>query len=149
MNERHAVWPNLPRPLARKAATYVVADPDEIRHVPAPEDTKACRDYCHLPWLMHLPVGRPSAWCHMEWRHPTEAHSRCHYPRFEQSEVAMRYKLALRSRLAVHHGLSCTRAESGLLPRLPTVCIELSGYLKKALPAGGGPGYSAFTSHAR
>jgi hypothetical protein len=47
------------------------------------------------------------------------------------AELFLRHRLALGSYLLVHHGLLYTRVESRLLPRLPTLCIELSGYRSK------------------
>ncbi len=132
MNERHAVWPNLPWPFARMAATRVVADPDEIWRVLAPDDAKAYRDHCHLPWLMHLAVGRPGGWCYVVWKRTRlKGIVGAIILALSNPELFLRYRLALSSHLLVHHGLSYTRVESRLLPRLPTLCIELSGYRNK------------------
>jgi len=73
MNERQAIWPNLPRPFAAWAGVRVVSDP----------------------------------------------------------EAFLRYHGALGSHLLVHHGLLYTRVESRLLPRLPRLRVELSGYRNK------------------
>lgn len=132
MNERHAIWPNLPWPFARMAATRVVADPDEIGRVLASDDAKAYRDHCHLPWLMHFAVGRPGKWCYVVWKRTRlKGIVGAIILALSNPELFLRYRLALGSHLLVHHGLSYTRVESRLLPRLPTLCIELSGYRNK------------------
>jgi hypothetical protein len=132
MNERHAVWPNLPWLFTRMGSTRVVTDADEIGHVLAPQDAKAYRDHCHLPWLMHLAVGRPGAWCYVVWKRTRlKGLPGAIILALSNPELVLRYRLALGSHLLVHHGLSYTRVESRLLPRLPTLSIELSGYRNK------------------
>ena len=49
----------------------------------------------------------------------------------ERSELFLRYRAAFGSHLLVHHGLSYTRVEARLLPRLPVLRVELSGYRNK------------------
>ena len=132
MNERHAIWPNLPWPFARLAGMRVVTDPEQIGRLLAPDDAKAYRDHCHLPWLMHLAVGRPGAWCHVVWK-PTRLKgiTGAIILALSDPELFLRWRRALNSHLLVHHGLSYTRVESRLLPRLPALRIELSGYRNK------------------
>jgi hypothetical protein len=132
MNERHAVWPNLPWPLVRQGAIRVVSDPAQIRRLLAPDDAKAYRDHCHLPWLRHLAVGLADAWCYVVWK-PTRLKgiTGASIIALSDPQRFLRYRQALGSHLLVHHGLSYTRVESRFLPRLPMLCIELSGYRSK------------------
>jgi hypothetical protein len=132
MNERHAIGPNLPWPFARLGGIRVETDPEQIGRLLAPDAAKAYRDHRHLPWLRHLAVGRADAWCHVVWKRTRlKGITGAFIIALSQPELFLRYRLALGSYLLVHHGLSYTRVESRLLPRLPTLCIELSGYRNK------------------
>src|ERR1700675_4520861 len=68
MNGRHVVWPNFPWPFSRLGGTRVIADPGRIGAVLAAASAKAFRDHRHLPWLRHVAVGRPGAFCHVVWK---------------------------------------------------------------------------------
>ncbi|HWZ71931.1 MAG TPA: hypothetical protein VN326_10720 [Casimicrobiaceae bacterium] len=132
MNERHAIWPNLPWPLVRLGGTRVLGDPAEIGRLLAPDDAKAYRDHCHLPWLRHLAVGLTDAWCYVVWKRTRlKGITGAMIIALSDAELFLRYRLALDSYLLVHYGLLYTRVESRLLPRLPTLGIELSGYRSK------------------
>jgi hypothetical protein len=132
MNERHAIWPNLPWPLVRLGGIRVLSDPAEIGRLLAPDDAKAYRDHRHLPWLRHLAVGLTDAWCYVVWKRTRlKGITGAIIIALSDAELFLRYRMALGSYLLVHHGLLYTRVESRLLPRLPTLCIELSGYRSK------------------
>jgi hypothetical protein len=132
MNERHAIWPNLPWPLVRLGGIRVLSDPAQIGRLLAPDDAKAYRDHCHLPWLRHLAVGLTDAWCYVVWKRTRlKGITGAIIIALSDAELFLRYRMALSSYLLVHHGLLYTRVESRLLPRLPTLCIELSGYRGK------------------
>jgi len=132
MNERHAIWPNLPWPLVRLGGIRVLSDPAQIGRLLAPDDAKAYRDHCHLPWLRHLAVGLTDAWCYVVWKRTRlKGITGAIIIALSDAELFLRYRLSLSSYLLVHHGLLYTRVESRLLPRLPTLGIELSGYRSK------------------
>jgi hypothetical protein len=132
MNERHAIWPNPPWPFARLAGVRVVTDPEQIGRLLAPDDAKAYRDHCHLPWLRHMAVGRKGAWCYVVWKRTRlKGITGASILALSNPELFLRYRRPLGSYLLLHHGLSYTRVESRLLPRLPKLCIELSGYRNK------------------
>jgi hypothetical protein len=132
MNERHAIWPNLPWPLVRLGGTRVLSDSAQIGRLLAPNDAKTYRDHCHLPWLRHLAVGMTDAWCYVVWKRTRlKGITGAIIIALSDAELFLRYQMALGSYLLVHHGLLYTRVESRLLPRLPTLCIELSGYRSK------------------
>ena len=132
MNERHAIWPNLPWPFVQPGAIRVATDPEQIAQLLAPDDAKAYRDHCHLPWLRHLAVGLTDAWCYVVWKRTRlKGITGAIIIALSDPELFLRGQLALGSHLLVHHGLSYTRVESRLLPRLPTLSIELSGYRNK------------------
>lgn len=132
MNERHVVWPNLPWPLARLSGIRVIADLDRIGEVLAPEDAKVFRDHRHLPWLRHLAVGRPGAWCHIVWRRTRlKDVSGAMILAFSNPELFLRYRLVIASHLLLRHALPYTRVEARLLPRVPKPSIEFSGYRNK------------------
>lgn len=132
MNERHAIWPNLPWPLVRLGGIRVLSDPAQIGRLLAPDDAKAYRDHRHLPWLRHLAVGLTDAWCYVVWKRTRlKGITGAIIIALSDAELFLRYRMTLGSYLLVHHGLLYTRVESRLLPRLPTLCIELSGYRSK------------------
>ena len=132
MNERHAIWPNLPWPLVRLGGIRVLSDPAQIGRLLGPDDAKTYRDHRHLPWLRHLAVGMTDAWCYVVWKRTRlKGITGAIIIALSDAELFLRYRMALGSYLLVHHGLLYTRVESRLLPRLPTLCIELSGYRSK------------------
>jgi hypothetical protein len=132
MNERQAIWPNLPWPFAGFAGVRVVTDPEQIGRLLAPNDAKAYRDHCHLPWLAHVAVGRTGAWCYVVWKRTRlKGITGASILALSNPELFLRYRPALSSHLLLRRGLSYTRVESRLLPRLPALCIELSGYRNK------------------
>ena len=132
MNERQAIWPNLPRPFAAWAGARVVSDPEEISRVLTVDDARAYRDHRHLPWLEHLAVGRMDAWCYVVWKRTRiRGVVGARILALSDPEAFLRYHGALGSHLLVHHGLLYTRVESRLLPRLPRLRVELSGYRNK------------------
>ena len=132
MNERHALWPNVPWPFARLAGVRVITDPTRIGRVLAAEDAKAYRDHRHLPWLSHAAVGSSGAWCYVVWKRTRlKGITGASILALSDAELFLRYRIALGSHLLVHHGLSYTRVESRLLPRLPALRVELSGYRNK------------------
>jgi len=132
MNEQQAIWPNLPRPFAAWAGARVVSDPEEISRVLTVDDARAYRDHRHLPWLEHLAVGRMDAWCYVVWKRTRiRGVVGARILALSDPEAFLRYHGALGSHLLVHHGLLYTRVESRLLPRLPRLRVELSGYRNK------------------
>jgi hypothetical protein len=132
MNERHAVWPNLPWPSGRLAGVRVFTEPERIGQVLEPDDVKAYHDHRHLPWLRHLAVGHGNAWCHIVWK-PTRLKDvrGAMILAFSDPTLFLRYRLALGNHLLLRHGLPYTRVESRLLPRVPRPSIELAGYRNK------------------
>jgi hypothetical protein len=132
MNERHAIWPNLPWPFAWLAGIRVVTDAEQMGRLLAADDAKAFRDHCHLPWLSHMAVGRAGAWCYVVWKRTRlRGITGAIIIALSDPDLFLRYRCALSSHLLVHHGLWYTRVESRLLQRLPTLCIEMSGYRNK------------------
>jgi len=131
MNERHAVWPNLPWPFSRLSGVSVITELDAIEEVLAPGDAKVFHDHRNLPWLRHIAVGRPGAYCHVVWK-PNRLKG---VPggmvlAFSDAELFLRYRLAIGSHL-LRHGCFYTRVESRLLPRLPMISRELAGFRNK------------------
>jgi hypothetical protein len=132
MNERQAVWPNVPGPFGRLAAVRVITVPERIESLLAPDDAKAYRDHRHLPWLGHMAVGRPGAWCYVVWKRTRlKGITGALVLAASDAEQFLRCRWALGSHLLLRHGLPYTRVESRLLPRVPKACIELSGYRSK------------------
>ena len=132
MDERHVVWPNVPWPFARLAGIRVIADPDRIGEVLSPDDAKVFRDHRHLPWLGHMAVGRPGAWCHIVWRRTRlKDVSGGMILAFSDAQLFLRYRWAVSSHLLLRHALLYTRVEARLLPRVPKPSIELAGYRNK------------------
>lgn len=132
MNERHAVWPNVPWPFARLTGVRAIDDPDRIGEVLAPEDARVFRDHRHLPWLGHLAVGRPGAWCHIVWRRTRlKSVTGGMILSFSNADMFLRYRWAVGSYLLLRHALPFTRVESRLLPRVPRPALELAGYRNK------------------
>jgi hypothetical protein len=132
MNERHAVWPNLPWPRALATGVRVVADPERIAQLLAPGDAIAYRDHRHLPWLRHLAVGKDGAYCHVVWKpRRLKGISGAMILAISDAELFLRYRYAVGSHLLLRNGLPYTRVESRLLPHVPRGCIELAGYRNK------------------
>jgi hypothetical protein len=132
MTERQVVWPNLPWPFARLAGVRVTADAEQFERLLAPDDAKAYRDHRHLPWLEHLVVGSPDAWCYVVWKRTRlKGITGAFVLALSDPEVFLRCRWALGTRLLLRHGLPFTRVECRLLPRVPRPCIELSGYRSK------------------
>lgn len=132
MDERHYVWPNLPAPLARLRGVRVVADPQRIGGLLAPEDAKAFDDHRHLPWLHHLAVGRAGTWCHVVWRTTRLKHvSGAMVLAVSDAGLFLRHRAAVASHLLLAHGLPYTRVEARLLPQRPRAALELAGYRQK------------------
>jgi hypothetical protein len=132
MNERHTVWPNPPWPFSRLRGVRVASEPAQIERLLAPDDAKAYRDHRHLPWLNHLAVGKADSWCYVVWKRTRlKGITGARVIAASDAQLLLRYRHALGSYLLVHNGLSYTRVESRLLPRVPALCIELSGYRNK------------------
>jgi hypothetical protein len=131
MDERHVVWPNPPRPFA-PGGVRVIADADRIEAALGPDDARAFRDHRHLPWLRHLAVGKPGAWCYVVWRSTRLKNVRgAMVLAFSDGESFLRCRWAVGSHLLLRHGLPYTRVEARLLPRVPKPSIELAGYRNK------------------
>jgi len=132
MDERQAIWPNLPWPLSRLAGIRIIADPRYIERVLLGDDAKAYRDHCHLPWLGHLVAGRPGEWCYVVWKRTRlKGLPGASVLALSEPERFLRYRWALGSYLLLHHGLPYTRIEYRLLPRIPGPRFELAGYRNK------------------
>jgi hypothetical protein len=132
MNERQAVWPNVPWPFARRSGIRVIADARKFERLLAPQDVKAYRDHRHLPWLEHLVVGSPGACCYVVWKRTRlKRIAGAFVLALSDAETFLRCRWALGSHLLLRHGLPFTRVECRLLPRVPRLCIELSGYRNK------------------
>lgn len=132
MNERHAVWPNLPWPFSGLSGVRVITDLDAIEAVLAGEDAKVFRDHRHLPWLRHMAVGQPGAYCHLVWKpNQLKGLPGAIVLAFSDPELFLRYRQAIGSHLLLRHGRLYTRVESRLLPRLPMISRELAGFRNK------------------
>ena len=132
MDERQAIWPNLPWPFGALRGVRIVTDPGGIAAMLNADDARAYHDHQHLPWLKHAAAGRPGESCYVVWK-PTRWKG---LPgvlilAVGDPELFLRHRAALGSYLLVRHGLSYTRIESRLLPRLPRFRFEQSGYRSK------------------
>jgi hypothetical protein len=131
MNERQVVWPNIPWPPAQRGGVRVVTAPDAIGRVLAPADAKVLGDHRHLPWLRHVAVGRPGAFCHVVWkRNRLKGIPGAWVLAFSDPELFLRYRLALAAHL-LSRGRLYSRVESRLLPRVPKLSKELAGFRRK------------------
>jgi len=132
MNERHAVFPNVPWPFSLLAGVRVITDADEIEQVLSPEERRAYIDHRHLPWLNHLAVGRRGAYCHVVYKTTRlKGVPGAFVLVASDPQLFLSYRFALGSHLLFRHGLLFTRMESRLLPTVPRPGIELSGYRNK------------------
>lgn len=131
MNERHALWPNLPWPFAGLCGVRVLTDYDAIEQALTPADAKVFHDHRHLPWLRHLAAGKPGAYCHIAWKpNKLKGVQGAMILGFSDPELFLAYRHTLGSHL-LQNGCFYTRVESRLLPRLPLVSHELAGYRNK------------------
>jgi hypothetical protein len=69
LDERQVVVLNLPWPGLDGMRT--VSDPDAIAACLADEALKVYVDHRAFPWLRHVLVGRPGAWCHVIYKRRT------------------------------------------------------------------------------
>jgi len=131
MNERQAVWPNVPWPFARLGGVRVVTAPDAIERALSPADAKVFRDHRHLTWLRHVALGRPGAFCHVVWKpNRLKGVPGAMVLAFSDPELFLRYRLPLAGHL-LGRGNLYTRVESRLLPRVPKPSKELAGFRNK------------------
>jgi hypothetical protein len=131
MNERQAVWPNLPWPFARLGGVRAVTGLDELERVLAPADAKVLRDHLQFPWLRHVAVGRPGAFCHVVWKpNRLKGLAGAWVLAFSDPDLFLRYRLALAGYL-LSRGRLYSRVESRLLPRVPKPSKELAGFRRK------------------
>jgi hypothetical protein len=131
MNERQVVWPNVPWPFARLGGVRVIARLDRIESVLAPADAKVFCDHRQIPWLRHVAVGRPGAFCHVVWKpNRLKGVRGAMVLAFSDPEQFLRYRLPLAGHL-LWQGCLYTRVESRLLPRMPSPSTELVGYRNK------------------
>ena len=133
MNERQAIWANLPWPFATLAGVRIVVDAAAFARVLGPEDAKAYHDHRHLPWLEHAALGSSAGrWCYVVWkRTQLKGVAGAFVLALSDAEAFLRCRWAFGSHLLLRHGLAFTRVECRLLPRVPRFCIELSGYRSK------------------
>lgn len=66
LDGRTAVMPNLPWP--GLSGARVLTAPEHIEAVLEGEALRAYRDHAGLPWLRHVVIGRPGAWCHVIYK---------------------------------------------------------------------------------
>ena len=131
MNERHAVWPNIPWPFSRLSGVRVITELDDIEQALGAEDAKVFRDHRYLPWLRHAAVGRPGAYCHIVWKpNRLKGVPGAMILAFSDAGLFLRYRCAIGSHL-LGQGCLYTRVESRLLPRLPKLVRELAGFHNK------------------
>jgi len=128
MNERHALWPNVPWPASPLGRVKILTDLDRIEEVLPLDDVKVLRDHRHLPWLRHVAVGERDSFCHIIWKPDRlKGIAGAMVLAVSNPEVFLRNKPAL-SRHLLWRGCLYTRIESRLLPRLPPRVKELAGY---------------------
>ena len=132
MDERQAIWPNLPWPFAALAGTRITTDPRRIAEALSPDDAHAYEDHRHLPWLAHAALGTRQTSCYVVWKRTAwKGVQGARILALSDPELFLCHQIAFGSHLLVRHGLSYTRIEARLLPRLPRWCIEQTGYRQK------------------
>ncbi len=131
MDERHAVWPNLPWPFSRLGGVRVIADPDGIEAALAPADARVYRDHRHLPWLRHAAVGRPGHFCHVVWKpNRLKGVAGAWILAFSDANLFLAHRVALSAHL-LGRGCLYSRVECRLLPRVPAPSKVLAGFRSK------------------
>ena len=154
MNERHAIWPNLPWPLVRLGGIRVLSDPAQIGRLLGPDDAKTYRDHRHLPWLRHLAVGMTDAWCYVVWKRTRlKGHHGCHHHRSERCRVVpalpdgARQLPAGAPRSVVYTcGIQVVAAAAGAMHRIVRVSQQS---LQERYPDRGGHEQSVFRNWLR
>lgn len=132
MNERHAVWPNLPWPFALVAGVRTVTASNMIEQVLSPADLRAYQDHRQLPWLNHLAIGRPGDYCHVIYKtNRLKGLPGAFVLSFSDPGQFLKYRNALGNHLLFKKGLVYTRVESRLLPGVPSTGIEIAGFRNK------------------
>ena len=131
MNERQVVWPNVPWPFARPGRVRVIVDYNAIEQVLSRAEAKVFNDHRHLPWLRHVALGRPGAFCHVVWKpNRLKGVPGAMVLAFSDAELFLRHRFPLAGHL-LRRGNLYTRVESRLLPRVPTPSRELTGFRNK------------------
>jgi hypothetical protein len=132
MNERQALWPNLPFTLGPLGRATAVAGPSVIEQVLSPEDVKIYFDHRDLSWLSHLALGRPGDYCYVVYKKDRlKGLPGARVLAVSDPERFIQYRWVLGGHLLLRRGLLYTRIESRLLHRVPTLGIELAGYRSK------------------
>jgi hypothetical protein len=131
MNERQVVWANFPWPVAGLRSVRMIIEHDAIERALSPADAKVFNDHRHLPWLRHVALGRPGAFCHAVWKPDRlKGVSGARVLAFSDAELFLRHRFVLAGHL-LRHGNLYTRVESRLLPRVPKPSKELTGFRSK------------------
>ena len=131
MNERQAIWPNIPWPLARFGRVRTIIELDVIERVLSPTDAKVFHDHRSLPWLRNIAIGRPGAFCHVVWKPDRlKGVPGARVLAFSDPALFLRYRFPLAGHLLLRGNLY-TRVESRLLPRIPVPSKELAGFRNK------------------
>ena len=131
MNERQAVWPNLPGPFAALMGMQATDDPAQIERLLSAADAKVFRDHRQFPSLRHIAIGSAGAYCHVVWK-PTALKGvrGARVLAFSDGELFLKYRFAAGAHLLAR-GCLFTQVESRLLPRIPRGCHELAGFRNK------------------
>jgi hypothetical protein len=129
MDRRATAMPALP---SWTPGVRTVNDPDAIETALNPADAKVFRDHRHFPWLRHVAIGRPGAYCHIAIKTARMKRLPCADILYvSDPELFLRYRPTVSRYLLLHCHILSMRIESRLLPRLPKLSAQVDDYFLK------------------
>lgn len=129
LDGRVTVLPNLPW---RPPGVRDVTDPEAIARVLPADDARVYRDHRHFPWIRHVAIGRPGAFCHVAYKRGVLKHLPCAVVLHASDwDLFLRHRLALGGHFLLRHGMASTRVETRFLPRRPRPSAQVDGYHNK------------------
>lgn len=129
LNGARTVIPNTP---AFLPGVRVMSDPQAMGAVLPPEVRQVYSDHARFPWLYHVAVGKPGAFCYVVYKRKTlKGLPSAEVVAISDGGLFSRYLRAFGTHVLFRHGMATTRIESRLLPRRPLFAREVSGYRPK------------------
>jgi hypothetical protein len=122
------VLPNLP---GYRPGVRVLSDPDAIAATLEGDAARIYADHKGFPWLRHLAVGRPGAYCHVIYKPGTLKRLPSAFVlAVSDGELFLRYRASLGAHFLAR-GMVTTRVEARFLPRRPALAFQVTGFRDK------------------
>lgn len=129
LDASRTVIPNAP---GISPGVQVVTEPKKIHEALPPAAAQVYDDHVSFPWLLHVAVGKPGAFCYVIFkRKMLKGMPSAEVMGVSDGELFLRYHWAFGRHVLLRHGMVTTRVESRLLPRKPVWAKKISGYRPK------------------